>query len=112
MKYYYDGKFDKAQEEFNLATSLDAKFAHAYAGLALVTAKKGDFKEAIKLADKCQSLDNKIPDGFIAKAIVITMENEGKPAKEWLKDVEKEYEKALKIDPQNSEVYYPPRRLL
>lgn len=106
MKYYYDGKYDKAQEEFNLSTSLDAKFAQAYAGLALVTAKKGDFKEAIKLAEKCQSLDNKIPDGFVAKGNVITMENEGKPAKEWLKDVENEYEKALKIDPQNSEVYF------
>ncbi len=106
MKYYYDGKYDKAQEEFNLATSLDAKYAPAYAGLALVTAQKGDFKEALKLADKCQSLDNKIVDGFVAKGNVITMQNEGKPAKEWLKDVEKEYEKALKIDPENSEVYY------
>jgi tetratricopeptide (TPR) repeat protein len=106
MKYYNDGKYDKAGEEFNLATSLDAKYAPAYAGLALVTAQKGDFKEALKLADKCQSLDNKIVDGFIAKAIVITKQNEGKPAKEWLKDVEKEYEHALKIDPQNSEAYY------
>lgn len=106
MKYYNDGKTDKAAEEFNLATSLDAKFAPAYAGLALVTADKGDFKEAIKLAEKCQSLDNKIPDGFVAKAIVITKQNEGKPAKEWIKEVENEYEKALKVDPQNSEVYY------
>ncbi len=106
MKYYNDGKFDKALEEFNLAASLDAKFAPAYAGRALVTAHKGDFKEAISLAEKCQSLDNKIVDGFVAKAIVITMQNEGKPAKEWLKDVENQYEKALKIDPQNSEVYY------
>jgi len=105
-KYYYDGKYDKAREEFNLATSLDVKYAPAYAGLALVTAQKGDFKEALKLADKCQSLDNKIVDGFVAKGNVITMQNEGKPAKEWLKDVEKEYEKALKIDPENSEVYY------
>jgi tetratricopeptide (TPR) repeat protein len=106
MKYYNDGKFDKAQEEFNLATSLDVKFAPAYAGLALVKAEKGEFKEALKLADKCQSLDNKIVDGFIAKGIAITKQNEGKPIKEWLKDVEKEYEHALKIDPQNSEVYY------
>jgi tetratricopeptide (TPR) repeat protein len=106
MKYYNDGKYDKAQEEFNLAVSLDNKFAPAYAGLALVTAQKGDFKEAVKLAEKCQSLDNKIVDGFIAKGIVITMQNEGKPVKDWLKEVENEYEKALKIDPQNSEVYF------
>jgi tetratricopeptide (TPR) repeat protein len=106
MKYYNDGKYEKAKEEFNLAISLDNKYAPAYAGLAIVTAHTGDFKEAIKLADKAQSINNKIPEVYIAKGIVITLQNEGKPAKEWLKDVEKEYEKALKIDPQNSEAYY------
>jgi len=106
MKYYYDGKIDKAQEEFNFATSLDIKFAPAYAGLGLVTAQKGDFKEALKLVDKAQSLDSKLVVGYIAKAIVLTIQNEGKPAKEWLKDVEKEYERALKLDPNNSEVFY------
>ena len=105
-KYVNDGKFDKAEEEFNLAVSLDQKFAPAYAGLALVEAHKNNFKEALKMADKAQSLDSKLPDAYIAKAMVITMQNEGKPAKEWLKDVEKEYDKALKIDPQNSEAYY------
>ena len=106
MKYWQDEKFDKAEEEFNLAKSLDAKYAPAYAGLALTTAKKGDFKEAYKLADKAQGLDNKLVAGYIAKALVITMENEGKDPKSWLKRVENEYEKALKLDPSNSECYY------
>lgn len=105
-KYLSDGKFDKAEEEFKLAVSLDQKFAPAYAGLAIVSAHNKNFKEAINLADKAQSLDSKITDGYIAKAMVITMQNEGKPAKEWLKDVEKEYDKALKIDPQNSESFF------
>jgi tetratricopeptide (TPR) repeat protein len=105
-KYIQDGKFDKAEEEFKLAVSLDRKFAPAYAGLALTSAHQSNFKEALSLADKAQSLDSKLPDGYIAMALVITMQNEGKPAKEWLKDVEKEYNKALKIDPQNSEAYY------
>ena len=117
MKYWDDGKYPQAEEEFNLAKSLDPKYAPAYSGLALVTAKKAQdapdnegmasgFKEAIKLADKAQELDSKLPLVFIAKAIVITMKNEGKPAKEWLGDVEKEYNKALKIDPENAEAYY------
>ena len=117
MKYWDQGKYAQAEEEFNLAKSLDPKYAPAFAGLALTTAKKAQdapdqessvkgFKEAIKLANQAQSLDSKIPLVFIAKAIVITMQNEGKPVKEWLGDVEKEYGKALKIDPENAECYF------
>lgn len=106
MKYYHDAKYDKAEEEFNLATSLDAKYAPAYAGLSLVSAQRGNFKAGRDLADKAHSLDSKLVEAYIAKATVITLQNVDKPAREWLSDVENEYEKALKIDPQNSEVYY------
>lgn len=117
MKYWDDGKYAQAEEEFKLARSLDPKYAPAYAGLALTTAQAArtaddvdasdeGFKEALKLADKAQDLDSKIPEVFIAKALVITMKNEGKDAKKWLKDVEKEYNKAIKIDPENAEAYF------
>lgn len=118
MKYWDEGKIEKAQEEFNLAKSLDLKFGPAYSGLALTTAAKANeskdnkgmeegFKEAHKLADKGKDLAPKLPGSWIAKAIVITMENEDrKPAKEWLDQVEKEYKKALELDPNNSESYY------
>lgn len=117
MKYWDEGKYTQAQEEFKLAQSLDPKYAPAYAGLALTTAQsakeadnadtaKNLFKEALKLADKAQSLDGKSPDPFIAKALVITMKNEGVEAKKWLKDVEKEYNKAIKLDPENAEAFY------
>ncbi len=117
MKYWDDGKFAQAEEEFKLANSLDPKYGPAYAGLALTTAQNAKtasdvaatekgFKEAIKLADKGKELDPKNPDVHIAKAIVITLQYEGKPAKEWLDKVEKEYENAIKLDPQNSEAYY------
>jgi tetratricopeptide (TPR) repeat protein len=117
MKYWDEGKYAQAEEEFNLAKSLDLKYAPAYAGLSLTTAQKAmvakdqdaadkGFDEAMKLADKAQSLDGKDPRNFIAKGLVITMKNEGKPAKEWLSDVEKEYNKAIELDPANSESYY------
>jgi Tfp pilus assembly protein PilF len=117
MKYWDAGKYAQAEEEFNLAKTLDLKYGPAYAGLALTTAKKAQdsadkestdkgFKEAIKLADKAQELASKEPDVYICKGIVLTMQGEGKPAKQWLDDVEKEYNKALKIDPENSEAYY------
>ncbi len=118
MKYWDAAEYGKAEEEFNLALSLDNKFAPAYSGLALTTAKKAQdaadtkaeaqgFKEAHKLADKGKDLNGEIPEVYIAKALVITMEKEGKEEpKKWLKDVEKEYEKAIKVDPANSEAYF------
>jgi Flp pilus assembly protein TadD len=106
MKFFNDEKIDKAEEEFNLAISLNAQFAPAYAGLALTKSQRGDFKAALTLADKAQSLDSKLPEAYIAKGSVITKRNEGKPAKEWLKEVEKEYERAIKLDPENAEAYY------
>ena len=117
MKYWNDKKYAQAEDEFKLAQSLDSNYALAYAGLALTTAQAaktaGDvetaekgFKEALKLADKAQSLGRKIPGVFIAKAIVITMKNEGKDAKTWLGEVEKEYNKALKLKPKNAEALY------
>jgi hypothetical protein len=117
MKYWDLGEYAKAEEEFTHAKELDPKYAPAYAGLALTTAKKAQnaettdemeekFEEALDLANKAQSLNDKIPEVFIAKALVITMENEGKPIKKWLDDVEKEYNQALKIDPENAEAYY------
>lgn len=117
MKYWDAGEYGKAEEEFNLAKQLDPKYAPAYSGLALVTAIKAQkakttdemedlFEEAVKLADKAQGLDDKIPEVYIAKGIVLTIMNEGKPAKEWLEKVEEQYGKALKIDPANAEAYY------
>ncbi len=117
MKYWDAGEYAKAEDEFNQAKSLDPKYAPAYAGLALTTANKAkgaktneemddQFDDAMDLADKAIGLDDKIPTVYIAKAIVITMKNEGKPAKEWLDDVEEQYEKALKLDPNNAEALY------
>jgi Tfp pilus assembly protein PilF len=117
MKYWDNGQFAKAEEEFNLAKSLDPKYAPAYSGLALVTAEKALsattidqmktlFDEAVKLADKAQGLDSKIATVYIAKGIVLTLKNQGKPAKEWLSDVEDQYNKAIKIDPNSAESYY------
>jgi hypothetical protein len=119
MKYWDQGEYTKAEEEFKQAESLDPKFPQAKAGLALTTAKKAQkapdkdtekelFKTAHKLADKAKDLGGgKTPVPHIAKALVITMQYEGKePAKKWVGDVEKEYNKAIKIDPENAEAYY------
>jgi len=117
MKFWDDGRYQNAEEEFARALMLNQKYAPAYSGLALVTAKKAqdaedpesaekEFREAYKFADKAQELDNRLPFVHVAKAMVISMKYEGKPVSEWVKEVEDQYEKAIKLDPENSEVYY------
>jgi len=117
MKYWDEGSYQNAEEAFIRAQQLDQKYAPAYSGLALVTAKKAQnakdqdkaengFREAYKLADKAQDLDSRLPFVYVAKGIIITMNYEGKPVKDWLKDVEEQYEQAIKIDPNNSDAYY------
>ncbi len=118
MKYFDQDQIVKAEEEFNLANSLDKKFGPAYAGLALTTARKASqasqlsdekkgFAQALSLADKACGLSPKDAAPFIAKGMVITMQFEGKkPAKEWIDNVESEFSKALKNEPSNAEAYY------
>ncbi len=118
MKYWDLDQFTKAEEEFKLAESLDPKFAPAIAGLALTTAKRAQqstskeseedgFKEALKLADKAQDLASKDPVVYIAKGLVLTMKYEGKEKPDkWIGKVEREYNKAIDLDPANSEAYY------
>jgi len=107
MKYFHELKIDKASEEFNLSASLDNKYAPAYAGRAIVIAlMKNDAKQANKLADKALSLDKKCVAGYLAKALIIFGRNANKPAGEWLPDVEKQFKKGFKIDPQSSELFF------
>ena len=58
MKYYNENDFKRAEDEFNLATSMDKKFAPAWSGLALCEAEKGAVE---------QDADKK--DDFFEKAI-------------------------------------------
>ncbi len=107
MKYYNGGEISRAGEEFKSALSLDKKFAAGYAGLALVLASEGNFKEAYKNIDKALGLNDKLIAGYIASGIVITLENQGKDNEDWIADAVKQYDKIIKkLDPKNSEAYY------
>ncbi len=117
MRYWNDGDYARAEEHFKLAESLDKDFAPAVAGLALTTAKKGQlatdksqaedyFKDAHRLADRSKRLDRRIADTWIAKALVISMENQGEDPGRWFRNMESEFEGAINVDPNNPEVYY------
>jgi tetratricopeptide (TPR) repeat protein len=90
-----------------LALELDKNFAPALGGLAMVKASEKDFDSATDLASKAVSKANdKIPDGYIAKGVVLTEKNRTAKDADWFDDVESAFRKAIKIDPQSGEAYY------
>jgi len=106
-QYYNKGELDRAKSEYRLALELDKNFPQALAGLAMVKASERDFDSAEALASKAVSKsDDKIPDGFIAKGVVITEKNRTAKDADWFEDADKAFRKAIKIDGQSGEAYY------
>lgn len=107
-KQYYDkGEMSRAKVEYRLALDLDKKFAPALAGLAMVKASEKDWDSAQDLASMAVSKsDGKIPDGYIAKGVVIAEKNRGGKDADWFEDAESAFRKAIKIDANSGEAYY------
>jgi len=118
MKYYNSGDFKKAGDEFELARTLDFKYAPCYAGLALVEGEKArvemdkkprekGFDKAYEYIDKAKDLDKKLPAAWLAHGMVITMQHMGDKDQDWVEDAIKQYDKVIeKLDPKCSEAYY------
>ncbi len=118
MKFFNKGELQKSMEEFNLAISMDKKFAAAYAGRALVYGELGrnenDKKARSKLFDsayddikKAKNLNKKLPAAWISNGMVITMEHMADNDKKWVTDAIDQYDKVIeKLDKNSSEAYY------
>lgn len=105
-KQYIDSRdLVRARDEFRLALELNAKYPAALAGLAIVEAREGHFDEATKKADAAVSASRDVPDGFVARAIVIAETNRNKDTDGWLASAEDEFEKALKRGEKNPETW-------
>ncbi|NOZ60945.1 MAG: tetratricopeptide repeat protein [Calditrichaeota bacterium] len=103
MTEFERGNLDLAMKEFDRAKALNPDYGEAYSGMALVYAKKGDFKKAYDFADKGIDKSGKSVDCRIIKGRVITFERKGD---KWVEKAAKEFNKALKINPNSSKAWY------
>jgi tetratricopeptide (TPR) repeat protein len=94
---------DAAAAEFNRALALNPNFAEGFSGVALLSAKQGDFKKAYEFADKAIDKNNKSIDARIIKGRIITMERKGE---DWPEKAVKEFDKAIELNPNSSKAIY------
>jgi len=97
------GDTDGAKISFERALDLDPEYAEAYSGLALVAAMEGDFKVAHKLAEEGIDEGRKNAWTYVVHGRIYTMERKDD---NWLGKAEKQFEKAIKYDPDLSEAYF------
>ena len=97
------GNLNAAMSEFERAKALNPDYAEAYSGMALVYAKHGNFKKAYDFADKGIDKNDKSVDCRIIKGRIITMERKGD---KWVEKATKEFNKAIKINPNSSKAWY------
>jgi tetratricopeptide (TPR) repeat protein len=96
-------QLDAAAEEFQRAIALDPNYPGGYVGMGLVMADKKEYKSALEWVDKGIDKDDQFIDGPISKGRIIAMEKKGD---DWLNKSVKQYEKALKIDPESEKAMF------
>ncbi|HDP99490.1 MAG TPA: tetratricopeptide repeat protein [bacterium] len=103
MVEFERNNLNAAMASFERANALDPNYAEAYSGMALVYAKREDFKKAYEFADKGIGKNDKSVDCRIVKGRVIAMERKGD---DWVKKAAREFDRALKINPNSSKAWY------
>ncbi len=97
------GDLDGAMRSFERARDLDLDYADAYSGMALVEAMRGNFAQARRLADEGVSKGrNRNPFTFVVRGRVKTLE----AGDNWLERADRDFEKAIELDPDFSGAYY------
>lgn len=97
------GDYATALTAFQRSVDLDKKFARGWGGLGLTQAHMGNFKEGKRAVDKGVGLASKDPEVRVFRGR-FWIANRGD--KDWLKEAEKDFERALKLDPAHEGAEY------
>ena len=96
-----------AQREFERARALDDDFPGAYVGSALVAMEHKDFWRARKDVEQALHKENRFADAYLALGRIAVAEgmDRGEKSESWLKEAMAAFERARKIEPENTEVF-------
>jgi hypothetical protein len=96
-----------AQREFERARSLDDDFPGTYVGMALVAMEHTDFWRARKDVGQALHKESRFADAYLALGRIAVAEgmDRGEKAGSWLKEAMTAFERARKIEPENTEVF-------
>ena len=97
------GDYATALTAFQRSVDLDKKFARGWGGLGLTQAHRGNFKEGKRAVDRGVNLASKDPEVRVFRGR-FWIANRGD--KNWLKNAEKDFEKALDLDPGHEGAEY------
>jgi len=96
-------RLNAAMAEFERAKALNPDYGEAYSGMGLILAMRGDFEKARDLADEGIDKNDRSIDCRIIKGRIISMERKGD---DWLEDAVKEFQRAIKINPNSAKAHY------
>jgi adenylate cyclase len=103
-----DSTLPKAVAAFRAAIECDPKFAQAHAGLANAVAIRGqwrldvtpgEFKEAFAEINRALELEPRMPEAFVARACLMSMQQRNREASE-------AFEEAIRLNPASYEAHY------
>ncbi len=103
-----DSTLPKAVAAFRAAIDCDPMFAQAHAGLANAVAIRGqwrldvtpaEFKEALEEINRAIELEPRMPEAFVARACLMSMQQRNREASE-------AFEEAIRLNPASYEAHY------
>jgi hypothetical protein len=94
----------EALKEFERAKSLNPNYPEAFAGMGLAYAYQGDFEKALKAVDEALGKSDKSYESRVIKGRVLSMRR--KEGDDWVKDAAEEFDRAIKLNPNNDKAYF------
>jgi hypothetical protein len=94
----------EALKEFERAKALDPNYPEAFAGMGLAYAYQGDFEKALKSVDEALGKSGNSYEARVIKGRILSMRR--KEGDDWVKEAVNEFDRAIKLNPNNDKAYF------